>query len=122
MSNLITTAEHALAAAASDLVKAGKFVEMKVLPELQKAQADAGTIEAVTSLVSPSAANVERAAFAVLGLVIKTIQDAGTAASGGGLNVTLDAQLVSDIKSIAPAVQQQAAASTAAVVAAQPKS
>ena len=41
--------------------------------------------------------------FAVLRLVIKTIDDAGAAAGANGLNVTLDAQLVSDIKSIASA-------------------
>jgi len=37
--------------------------------------------------------------------VIKAIDDAGTAAGANGLNVTLDAQLVADIKSIASAVK-----------------
>ena len=58
----------------------------------------------MTALVSPQAANIERLGFAVLGLVIKAIDDAGTAAGANGLNVTLDAQLVADIKSIASAV------------------
>jgi hypothetical protein len=39
--------------------------------------------------------------FAVLGVVIKALDDAGTAAGASGLNVSLDAQLVADIKSIA---------------------
>jgi hypothetical protein len=57
----------------------------------------------VPALVSPQAANIERAGFAVLGVVIKAIDDGGTAAGANGLNVSLDAQLVSDIKAIAAA-------------------
>lgn len=63
MSTLISSIEHSLAIAASDTVKVAKFVETKVLPVLKQAQADAPTIEAVTALVSPQAANVERAGF-----------------------------------------------------------
>src|SRR5215471_6829840 len=105
MSALLSSVEHALASAASDVVKVAKFVEQSVLPVLKKAQAEAPTIEAVTALVSPQAANIERLGFAVLGLVIKAIDDAGTAAGANGLNVTLDAQLVADIKSLASAVK-----------------
>jgi hypothetical protein len=42
---------------------------------LKKAQAVSSTIEAVTALVSPQAANIERAGFAVLGVVINAIED-----------------------------------------------
>jgi len=108
--NLITTAEHAFATAAKDLVSAAKFVQSHVLPVLEKAGSQAATIEAITGLVSPAAVNVERVAFAALGSIIKTIQDAGQAAAGGGLNIQLDAALVADIKSIIPAVRNQAAA------------
>jgi hypothetical protein len=59
----------------------------------------------VTSLVSPQPANIERAGFAVLGVIIKALDDANAAAGASGLNVTLDAQLVADIKSIAGAVK-----------------
>jgi hypothetical protein len=107
--NLITTVEHAFATAAKDVVAAAKFVQAHVLPVLQKAKADEGTIEAITGLVSPAAVNIERAAFAVLGTIIKAIEDGGQAASAGGLNVQLDANLVADIKSIIPAVRAQAA-------------
>ena len=69
------------------------------------ASPEASTIEAVTSLVSPQAANIERVGFAVLGVVIKAIDDAGTAVTANGLNVTLDTQLIADIKSIASAVK-----------------
>lgn len=101
---LVTSAEHALAAAAKDAVSAAKFVEQKVLPVLVKANSDAATIESVTSLVSPDAANIERAAFAVLGVVLKAIQDAGTAAGSSGLSISLDQTVVADVKAIAPAV------------------
>jgi hypothetical protein len=54
MSALISSIEHSLAVAASDTVKAAKFVETSVLPVLKKAQADQATIESITSLVSPT--------------------------------------------------------------------
>jgi hypothetical protein len=76
-----------------------------VLPVLKSAQANESTIEAVTSLVSPQAANIERAGFAVLGVVINPLDAAGAAAGANGLNVTLDAQLVADVKAIAAAVK-----------------
>jgi hypothetical protein len=105
MSALITSVEHALATAAQDVVKTAKFVETSVLPVLKSAQANQSTIETVTSLVSPQAANIERAGFAVLGVIINAIDAAGSAAGANGLNVTLDAQLVADVKAIAAAVK-----------------
>ena len=105
MSALITSEEHALAVAASDTVKVAQFVETKVLPALKSVSAQASTIESVTSLVDPQAANIERAAFAVLGVVINSLDAAGTAAGANGLNVSFDAQLVADIKAIAAAVK-----------------
>jgi hypothetical protein len=47
--------------------------------------------------------------FAVLGVVINAVDDAGAAAGANGLNVTLDAQLVADIKAIAAAVKANVA-------------
>ena len=107
--NLITTTEHALASAAREIVAAAKFIQSSVLPVLTKASAKASTIEAVTGLVSPAAVNIERAAFAVLGVVIKAIGDGGQAIAAGGVNVLLDAALVADIKAIMSAVKSQAA-------------
>jgi antitoxin component of RelBE/YafQ-DinJ toxin-antitoxin module len=91
---------------AQDVVKTAKFVETSVLPVLKSAQANQSTIETVTSLVSPQAANIERAGFAVLGVIINAIDAAGAAAGANGLNVTLDAQLVADVKAIAAAVKR----------------
>ena len=86
-------------------MKVAKFVETAVLPALKTAQANQSTIESITSLVDPQAANIERAGFAVLGVVINALDTAGAAAGANGLNVTLDAQLVADIKAIAAAVK-----------------
>jgi hypothetical protein len=104
MTALIDSVEHALAVAASDTVKVAKFVETSVLPALKTAQANSSTIETVTSLVSPQAANIERAGFAVLDVVINAFDAAGAAAGANRLNVTLNAQLVAGVKAIAAAV------------------
>ena len=106
--SLITTLEHAYAVAIGDLKKAGKIIEGAVLPILQAAHAEAPTIEAVTQLVSPQLANLERTGDALLGVVIKAVEDAGAAAGAGGLSVSLDAALVADIKAIIPTVKASA--------------
>ncbi len=107
--NLITTADHAFASAAKDIVSASKVIQTSVIPVLTKASTQASTIEAVTGLISPAAANIERVAFAALGLIIKVMGESTQAVAAGGLNVQLDAALVADIKAIIPAVKTQAA-------------
>jgi hypothetical protein len=121
MSALITSVEHALAVAAGDVVKTAKFVETSVLPVLKSAQANESTIESITSLVSPQAANIERAGFAVLGVVVNAIDAAGAAAGANCLNVSLDARLVADVKAIAGAVKGAVPAVMAPVVATRAK-
>lgn len=108
MSVIVSSTEHMLAKAAQDVVAAAKFVSHSVLPALQRTAASEQTIEAITSLVDPQAVNIERAAFALLGLAIKTIEDSGTVANAGGMNVSLDALLVSDLRSIMPAIKNVA--------------
>jgi len=102
--NLITTIEHVFAAAAQDIVKVAKYVQSEVLPAAQKVEAAATTVEAITGLVNPAAVNIERMAFAGLGAIIKAIEDAGSAAAAGGVNVALDAAMVADFKNIIPAI------------------
>jgi hypothetical protein len=46
-------------------------------------------------------------------VIIKALDDAGAAAGANGLSVTLDAQLVADIKSIAATVKGAVPAATA---------
>ena len=114
---LLSSLGHAFATAANDVVKVARFVESKVLPELQKASANAATIQAITGLVSPQAANIERIGFGLLGLVIKAVQDADAAGNAGGINLALDAAFIADIKAIIPAVKAQAAMASAAATA-----
>ena len=80
---------------------------------LKSAKANQSTIESITSLVDPNAANIERAGFAVLGVVINALDAAGAAGAANGLNVSLDAQLVADIKAIAAAVKGAVSVSAA---------
>lgn len=118
--SLITTLSHAYAVAISDIKKVATFVETKALPVLQAVKADAPTVEAVTALVCPQLANIERVGEAVLGVVIQAIEDATSAATAGGLNVSLDAALVADIKAILPAIKAAAKPVPPAVVAPAP--
>ena len=101
--SLILTLGHAYAVAIGDIKKVASFVETKALPVLQAAKADAPTVEAITALVCPQLANVERVGEAVLGVVIQAIEDAGAAAGAGGMSVSLDAALVADTKPVPPA-------------------
>jgi hypothetical protein len=113
--SLVASVEHAFAIAIGDIKKAGAVVIKDVLPELVAVHTAASTIESITALVSPQLANIERVGDAVLGKVIAAIEDADAAALAKGLNVTLDAQTISDIKSIIPAIKAQAAPQLAAV-------
>ncbi len=106
--SLISTIEHAFAVGAQKVVAEAKVIELKVLPFLVEVKASEATVEGVTALVAPAAVNIERSAYAVLGVAIKAIEDAATAAAAGGVNLTLDAVLVADLKSIIPAVKSAA--------------
>ena len=114
--SLILTLGHAYAVAIGDIKKVATFVETKALPALQKLEVEAPTIEAITALVSPQLANIERVGDAVLGVVIQAIEDAGAAAGAGGMSVSLDAALVADIKAILPAIKAAAKPVPPAVV------
>ena len=84
-SRLITEIKHAYAIAAEDIVKAAAFVATKALPALVKVKSEEATVEAITGLVDPQAANIERVGFALVGLAIQTIDDAAAAAVQAGL-------------------------------------
>jgi hypothetical protein len=65
-------------------------------------------IEAITSLFFPGAVELERGAFALLGMAAQAVNDAGSSAEQNGINIALDAQLVADIKSLIAAIEQYA--------------
>jgi hypothetical protein len=106
--SFITTLEHAFAVGAQKIVSEAKMITEKVLPVLKKVASSEKTIEDITAIIDPNAVNIERAAFAGLGVIIKAIEDAGAAAGENGLNVQLDAALIADIKAIIPAIKASA--------------
>ena len=104
MNNIIQTAEHLYASTAKELVAAYRFIQSKVIPALKDIDADASVIEAVTGLVAPEAVAVERAAFAVLGMVVDILDKVPE--TNGGVNITLDAEIVTEIKAIAAIIKK----------------
>jgi hypothetical protein len=95
---------HFFATIAADIVKGARAVA-SVMIKAQKAEPDA---EALTKLFFPQAVELERGAFALLGVAAQAVTDAGNAAEANGVNVTLDAQLVADIKVLIQAIEQYA--------------
>ena len=65
----------------------------------------APTVEALSNLVVPGSGTFEAHLLDVWGVVASAVHDAGDSAAANGVNVTLDAALIADIKAILPAVQ-----------------
>jgi len=95
---------HFFAAMANDIVKGARAVGNA----MAKASAAEPEIEAITGLLFPQAVELERGAFSLLGLAAHAVSATGAAAGANGLNITLDAQLVADIKALIPAIEQYA--------------
>jgi len=66
----------------------------------------APTLEALSNLVLPGSGTFEEHVLDVWGVVASAVHAAGDAATANGVSVSLDAQLIADIKAILPAVQQ----------------
>jgi hypothetical protein len=95
---------HFFATVASDIVKGAKAVALG----MQQAQKAEPEIEALTGLVFPQAVELERGAFALLGMAAQAVGETGDAVAANGVNITLDAQLVADIKGLIAAVEKYA--------------
>ena len=95
---------HFFATVAGDIVKGARAVSTAML-KVQKAEPE---IEALTSIVFPQAVEVERGAFALLGMAAQAVSEAGNAAAANGVNIVLDAQLVADIKGLIQAIETYA--------------
>lgn len=87
---------HFFATVAGDIVKGARAVG-SVMVKVGKAEPE---VEAITSLFFPQAVALERGAFALLGMAAHVVSETGDAAAANGLNITLDAQLVADIKAL----------------------
>ena len=95
---------HFFATVAGDIVKGARVVA-GVMLKAEKAEPE---IEALTALCFPQAVELERGAFALLGMAAQAISEAGGAAEANGLNLALDKQLVADIKALIGAIEQYA--------------
>jgi hypothetical protein len=90
------TMPHAFSSLFHDVVVGARKVET-VLQYVQKNQAE---IEAITGLIDPGAALIEQIAFGALGEVVGAVHSVGQAAAVNGVNLTLDATAVADIKNL----------------------
>jgi len=95
---------HFFATVATDIVKGARAVA-GVMIKAQKAEPE---IEAISALFFPHAVELERGAFALLGLAAQAVTDAGDTAEAKGVNIALDAQLVADVKTLIHAIEQYA--------------
>ncbi len=95
---------HFFATVAGDIVKGARAVS-SVMLKAQKAEPE---IEAISSLFFPQAVELERGAFALLGLAAQAVKETGDAAAANGINIVLDQQLIADIKSLIDAIEQYA--------------
>ncbi len=93
-----SSTEHFFAAALHDLQKALQFAA-HAGSAIAKAEGEA---VAITSLVpnSNKAVTLERAAFAALGLVVNAAAAASAAAAQDGLNLKLDAAMVTAFRAL----------------------
>lgn len=92
------TMSHFFAAAFHDLQKALVFADQVG----QKVQGAEGKIETLTALLpnGAKAVEVERAAFSALGVLLSAVEATNAAVSADGLNIKLDASMVSALHAL----------------------
>ncbi len=95
---------HFFATVAGDIVKGARVVA-GVMQKAQKAEPE---IEAISSLFFPQAVELERGAFALLGMAAQAVKETGDAAAANGINIVLDQQLIADIKLLIEAIERYA--------------
>lgn len=95
---------HFFATVASDIVKGARTVATVML-QVRKAEPE---VEGLPALIFSQALELERGAFALLGMAAQAVSEAGDAAGANGLNITLDQQLIADIKALIQAIEQYA--------------
>ncbi len=100
---------HAFAIAAHDLVQAAKFIAAVSEKVAGKAPAVEAAVNDVLATVAPQALPVARAAEFILGEALAAIHAAGPAASAGGVNVVLNAEVVADLLAIKDALSSHPA-------------
>lgn len=103
---------HAFATIAQDVVKVAKKVgpvAAKAAIELQKVQGSEQTVEAITALVDPRAVVIERAAYQSLGHLVAACNATASAAGGGAVTVSLDAEAIAEYKALGESLKAELA-------------
>lgn len=101
---------HFFATVGHGIVKAAQVVVTKapvIESDAQKAQPIVDAVLGVT--LGPVAQQLERAAFQLFGNAVAVVSEAKDAVSASGLSVPLDAQLIADLKALAPQFEMLAA-------------
>jgi hypothetical protein len=93
--NIGSKIKAGLAAAEGDAVKMASFLETNA-PE----------INALASLAGPGAIGVTNTALSVLNVVITAVKGAGAAGAANGLNVSLDAALIAEVKAVLAGIEK----------------
>jgi len=99
-----TNIGHFFATMAADIVK-GARAAASVMSKAEKIEPE---VEALTGVLFPQAVELERAGFLLLGMAAQAVSETGDAAAANGANITLDQQLVADIKGLIQAIEQYA--------------
>ena len=99
-----TNIGHFFATVAADIVK-GARAAASVMSKAEKIEPE---VEALTGVLFPQAVELERAGFLLLGMAAQAVSETGDAAAANGTNITLDQQLVADIKALIQAIEQYA--------------
>ena len=99
---LITSVEHAVATAARDVVVGARATQKFLDKAVAVSTAEAPTVEALTGLVDPRAAAIERIGFALLGeLEPQVSKVAGDVASEGATpSFAISAELYAELKAL----------------------
>ena len=95
---------HFFSVVAQDIVKGARTAAVI----LQQVQKSAPEIEGITGLIYPQAVELERGAFALLGMAADAVQRAGDAAAANGVNVQLDSATINSIKALIPGIETYA--------------
>jgi hypothetical protein len=90
------SAGHAFASLFKDVVTVSK----KVVSALGSLKNEETVIESLTSLVSPQAAAVEQIAFGALGELVAAVQAVEAASGANGVNVSFDASVVAEVRTL----------------------
>lgn len=111
---IVTATPHPswYARAGTWFLKIGQAIKgavLKIAGDMPAVQAEiakiAPTVEGISEMLLPGSSKFEQHLLDVWGVAANAVKDAGAAAGGNAVNITLDQTLVNDIKGFLPAVE-----------------